>query len=47
MRTAPVMGEIGDKPRRVEVVPETPAVRPAPVPTPHVPSTPVEEPAPV
>ena len=43
------MGDIGDNPRRVEVVPETPAVRPAPVPTaPPVPqrTEPVKEPVP-
>lgn len=37
------MGEIGDKPRRVEVIPETPPVRRAPTPTPA--PAPVKEPA--
>lgn len=40
------MGEIGDNPRRVEVVPATPAVRPAPVPTPAPVREPVKEPVP-
>ena len=37
------MGDIGDNPRKVEVIPATPAVRPAP----SEPSTPVVVPEPV
>jgi hypothetical protein len=37
------MGQIGDNPRKIEVVPATPAVRPAPQPTPA--PAPVKEPA--
>ena len=39
------MGEIGEPARRIEVVPETPAVRPAPNPAPATPA-PVHEPVP-
>lgn len=38
------MGDIGDDPRRVEVVPETPAVRPAPVAPPTPAPAPIREP---
>lgn len=39
------MGDIGDNPRKIEVVPETPAVRPAPTPTPAPAPAPQREPA--
>ena len=38
------MGDVGEKPRKVEVVPATPAVRPAPAPTPSPVKEPVKEP---
>ena len=45
------MGEIGDNPRRIEVIPETPPVRqvphPEPSPAPAPAPVPQEEPAPV
>lgn len=38
-----IMGEIGEPARRIEVVPETPAVRPAPNPAPATPTREPEE----